>query len=65
VVVLAPLLKQLLGLADAHLMRVNEVDVSQSLGEHVPLGRLHETCSAVVRWTSLNRRETGDNVIVS
>jgi hypothetical protein len=42
-VVLAPLLKQILGLRDARWMSVNEVDVRLSLGERVPLGSLPET----------------------
>jgi hypothetical protein len=39
VVVLAPLLEQLLGLMDARLMSVREVDVRMSLGKRVPVGR--------------------------
>jgi hypothetical protein len=42
-VVLAPLLKQFLGLRDARWICVHEVDVRLSLGKRVPLGRLPET----------------------
>jgi hypothetical protein len=42
VVVLAPLLKQILGLKDARWMSVHEVDVRNSLGNGAPLGRLKE-----------------------
>jgi hypothetical protein len=41
-VVLASLVKQLLGLMNARWMSVHEVDVRLSFGKRVPLGRLRE-----------------------
>jgi hypothetical protein len=40
--VLAPLLKQLLGLRNAPWVNVHEVDVRMSPGKRVPLGRLQK-----------------------
>jgi hypothetical protein len=44
-VVLAALLKRLLGLMDVRWISVHEVDVRFSLGKRVPLGRLQEILS--------------------
>jgi hypothetical protein len=40
--VLAPLVKQLLGLGNARWVRVHEVVVRLSVGKHVPLGRFQK-----------------------
>jgi hypothetical protein len=53
-VVLAPLLKQLLGLENARWMSVHEVVVRLTLGKRVPLGRLVTPSYGVPSLTGAN-----------